>query len=430
MDDAASVILACRRLLAQQTWTETEARAARAACDGWLDKYRYTQPQLVSRKPCRVPTELVVSILRQFRRDEDRKTTLLTCRLVNKEWRQLAWARFWYKVEDKAAQGAASRLLHRWAVDALKGIQVRRLQITSDTVDFSACRGLGALLGLPWLVALDASRVQVDSVEGIFSECEGGKVWRRLWKDKDRAIWKAGFGNLKSLPIAVQWDLDKYGFDFVDTMAASLGAELESLSVRMAHEPAALNSFLHKLAGCCPNLRDLEVTPPFEELHQFPHFLESVPHLVHLNLTSGATDSIILAITKCIHLKYLTIWDNKPITHGSIRHLANGPFLRFFQYRAGVQGSFPKEEHYESFLKERGRCLEVLKAVIGNATDRTLGGVVAFLKASQKLERIALPEHLKQNEAVVKAANGRNVGWADLFNDFYAHAMEEHWMGW
>ncbi|KAJ3299848.1 hypothetical protein HK104_006585 [Borealophlyctis nickersoniae] len=459
MDDAASVILACRRLLSQQTWTETEARAALAACDGWLNKY--TQPQPVSPKPCCVPTELVISILRQFRK-EDRKTTLLTCRLVNKEWQQLAWARFWYIVDDKTAQRTASRLLHPWAVDTLKGIQVRKLDI-AKTPDLGASKGLGVLLGgammrgirvlrvspltasqlfvifrsLPWLIALDVLGLRVDSVEGasmVNQECEGGNVWRQLWKEKDRAIWKAGFGNLKSLSIAVHWRADNQaGLDFVDTMAASLGTELKSLSVGLHSQPPALNSFLSKLAGRCPNLGDFEVMRFSEILHQFPHFLESVPHLVHLSLTDGASDLMILAIT-------------------TIRHLANGTFLKFFEYGWEGESASPKEEHYESFLKERGRCLEVLKISIDDATDRTLDkllsfcpnlrelqccldnvteeGLVAFLEGSQKLERIALPDHLQQNEAVLKAANGRNVRWDDIYEDVYREAMEEHWMGW
>ncbi|KAJ3278221.1 hypothetical protein HK104_002549 [Borealophlyctis nickersoniae] len=468
MDEAASVILACRRLLAQQT--ETEARAAVAACDVWLDKYQYTQPRLVSRKPCRVPTELVISILRHFRRKEDRKTTLLTCRLVNKEWQQLAWTRFWYTVTDHSAQGAASRLLHRWAVDVLKGVQVRKLQIAGSN------RGIGVLLAgammggirmlsvpqikasqlfvifrsLPWLVALEVEVVWVDSVEGASmddQECEGGNVWRQLWKDNDRAIWKAGFGNLKSLSIDVEWDAhNDAALDFVDTMAASLGTELKSLSVGMTTEPPTLNSFLHKLAGRCPNLKDFEVSQSSGDLPQFPHFLESLPYLVHLSLTFGVTDLMILAATKCVHLKYLTIldYDSEQVTYESIRHLANGPFLKYFEYDWDGENpdDSPKEEHFESFLKERGRCLEVLKAQIKNANDRTLDkllsfcpnlreldcrtytnvteeGVVAFLKGSQKLERIALPYHLRKNEAVLEAANARDVGLDELFADSY-----------
>ncbi|KAJ3294463.1 hypothetical protein HK104_003571 [Borealophlyctis nickersoniae] len=484
MDDAASVILACRRLLAQETWTVSEARAALAACDGWLNKYTQ-QPQLASRKPCRVPTELVVSILRNFRHKEDRKTTLLTCRLVNKEWQQLAWTRFWYRVQDKSAQGAASRLLHPWAVDTLKGIRVRKLNLAKDFTidDLRLSRGLGVLLGsammrgirmmrvstitasqvfvifrsLAWLVALDVLTVRVDSVEGApmdDQECEGGNLWRRLWKDKDRATWKAGFGNLKLLSMGVEWGVeDQAGLDFMDTMAASLGAELESLSVIVPFYTPALNSFLHNLAGRCPNLRNFEVVKLFEELHQFPLFLGSVPHLVHLGLTDGASDSMILAVTTCVHLKYLTIWDRERLTHESIRHLANGPFLKFFEYLwEGEDGAFPKEEHYESFLKERGRCLEVVKLSMNDATDRTLDkllsrcpnlrelqcpldnvteeGLVAFLKGSQKLEHIALPPHLEENEAVLKAANGRNVHWDDISEDGYRYAMEQHWMGW
>ncbi|KAJ3280732.1 hypothetical protein HK104_000438 [Borealophlyctis nickersoniae] len=284
MDEAASVILACRRLLCQQTETHEETRSAVAACDQWLDKYHQAQSLQLSRKPSRLPTELVVSILRNFRgQDRETKTTLLTCRLVNKEWRQLAWTRF---------------CLPQLAVLDIDAVP--RGRIEWDTVD--RCEGYG-----------------------------GARGWGRLWRDTENATWKSGFANLKSLKINLDGgEGNVFGFDLLDVMAAHLGENLESLAVTDDNRPAAMDSFFRKLVGKCPNLKKFDVDGCLGPLPYLPLFIKSLSRLVCLNLVDVdfSKDWVKSVIGACVHLKCLGVYPCRETEERLIAFLDALPKLR------------------------------------------------------------------------------------------------------
>ncbi|KAJ3280533.1 hypothetical protein HK104_000603 [Borealophlyctis nickersoniae] len=453
LNDALSVILACRRLLCQQTWTEEEARTAVAACDEWLTKYNPPQP--VTRKQSRLPTEMVIAILRNFR-GKDGKTTLLNCRLVNKEWRQLAWTRFWYAVYIKNAQEATNRLLHPSALEVMKGVEIRKLELTSRGITArDVPRGIGILLGgpmmrgirvltippqisvsqlfvifrsLPWLVALsigvDRGRIEWDDLD-VREGYEGGKSWGRLWRDEDDATWKSGFGNLKRLSIVLYGGVSA-GFDLLDVMSAYLGTQLESLHVTDLGPPTAVDHFFRKV---------------------------SASRLVHLSLSDCSDDLVRTAAATCVHLKYLHLYDCEH-TRETLQHLATGPVLRGFDnFWLGRLRCPMQEDDYESFLKERGSCLEILYLDIPDASDRTLErilafcpelrelnagefqnvtekGVIAFLNRSPKLKCITLPDHLWKNGAILGVASAKAVKIEWVMIPSYDTMLEECWMGW
>ncbi|KAJ3285932.1 hypothetical protein HK104_009245 [Borealophlyctis nickersoniae] len=383
----------------------------------------------------------------------------------------------------KNAQEATNRLLHPSALEVTKGVEIRKLEL----VDFPAGernKGIGVLLRVPMMhgirVLRIADRISVSQLFVIFRnlprlvvlsvsvnygriECddfdvhegyEGGESSGRLWGD---ATWKSGFGNLKRLTIHLNGGRSA-GLDLVDVMSAYLGPQLESLRITQYDDPpTAVDHFFRKVAGNCPNLKAFDM-PDCRWLLHLPGFIESASRLTYLALNSGSEDLIRTAAATCVHLKYLILARCK-VTRETLRHLANGPFLRGFDnswlgYLERTPDSL-NEDDYESFLKERGSCLEILKLGIPDASDRTLErilafcpelrelnarkfgnlteeGVIEFLNRSPKLKRISLPRHRFQNrmEAILGAARAKNIKEELINFPKYGEMLEEHLMGW
>ncbi|KAJ3286525.1 hypothetical protein HK104_008983 [Borealophlyctis nickersoniae] len=463
MNDATSVILACRQLLCQETWTATEARAAVALCDSWLDKNSNdtpSQPLRANRSPP-LPTEIVSISLNNLRGTSERaKRELLPYRLVNKQWGHL--------VEVTYGKHAENLFLHPVAPGIMKSVQVKKF-----VVDSYPCRRIDVLLGAPMMSGIRildyCSGLRPISTAQLFVifrtlpllvslhvGLENGPVEWGDMEDQNRGneemdqegvVWKNGFGNLKALSITVNGGPVRGGFDLLDVMAANLGANLEYVRVSSDGEQTRLRSFFGKVAENCPNLKGC--TFDFLTPLLFPHSTRLLSHLVHLDV-KGVSDDLIKSVVTCVHLKYLAI---RYFASASFRHLARGPFLRALSATAWEPLGTGYNDPFALFLEERGQSLEFLESDLGETglrmiqdlcpelrelsvhCDRSVteDGVVAFLEGSKKLQRMTLQQQTDciRSEAIRKVAEERNVD-IDTIVEFpsYVDLREESWMGW
>ncbi|KAJ3285776.1 hypothetical protein HK104_009334 [Borealophlyctis nickersoniae] len=389
----------------------------------------YDQSQPVARKQPFLPAEIIVSILRNFSGDDAiTEDALLTCRLVNKAWKQEAWARFWYEVAEGSTQSAVRRFLDPAALKIMKGVQLVALSVAvqNEPINWNCRNG-----------------------------AEGCRVVG-MCKDKEDEVWKAGFGNLKALDIFREGE-PVGEFDFLDVV--DLGAQLEYLGISDEddeREETRRDSFCRKVVDKCPNLKGCDY--PWDTLPPPPHFSNQLlSRLVYLSLMTRSDDMWKSVAATCVHLKYLNIlYGEQGITHNSLRYLATGPFLRGLSIGATSKGDVSLVDRTEDelifFLKERGKSLELL-SIGRRGTDCTLraiegfcpklrrhcirfggmteGGIVAFLNGVRMLEQVDLPLHFCENEAIAKVAKEKNVTIDSNFHfPIYIDLKAEGWMGW
>ncbi|KAJ3279561.1 hypothetical protein HK104_001368 [Borealophlyctis nickersoniae] len=489
MDDAIAIISNCHRLLSRlQTLTEADARAAVAACKAWLNK---NNPQsehtltLVSRPTgSRSPPEILNAILRKI--PYAQRKTLLSCRLVNKEWQRNSWAHFWKEFKFYSGQPLApiaGRYLLPWALEATKGIQVRKLSLWSspESVEkdlalllaaplfngirvlllgphFSTFHVLLALRSLPHLTYLQLYCITDEPV-----------AWGRNLRMSEREeeeTWKLGLGKLKALDIHIHEYEGEMEWIMLDKLAMGLGANLESLSmIYPRHEETGqrgtqLARVLQNVSQNCPHLVNFEVilnplSGPHWSTDSLNRFFTTQHQLVHLRLFVNVSDQLIQTIAaSCVNLKFFTF---RPLQNGvanrSLQYLATGPFLRGLHITTSVFDDIPitvAEEGVLEFLRHRGRDLEYFKFPkdpnsrlaplneflpnvhafgIEHAGAYSIEDVIAFINHADKLENldIGIPDELPQEIRDVAIARG--VRLTHVHMRLYASSREAGWMG-
>ncbi|KAJ3277460.1 hypothetical protein HK104_003272 [Borealophlyctis nickersoniae] len=486
MSDIESIVSECKRLLTNLG--EEEARAAAAAWDLWLSKHQKQRPTVKSgpripSKGGRVPLEIVLYILRNIRGDgkdqkevlQDQKRKLLACRLVNRQWREIAWGLFWYRVHVPTADHAVQKLLHPWAVDALHGIQVRALDIKGNL------NGLGPLLGAPWMggiriltlsmaVAITRSQLLMvfENLPNLISlramicshsndpdqhtmRTKEELLWLTRQKKEDE-IWRRGFGNLKALVIQLE-DIS-VALDLLGRMAVSTGLKMESLDIGISvlnrTLPEGLDSLISKIGKNCRNLKS------FTALHltvtSIRSFIQS--QLVYLSLWDVKCDELMEHIIgTCVNLKYLELLDCPGVAE-ALQYLAKGPFL----YGSTIDATegLENQDALLSFLTKRGSSLRTLAVWQSGQDDRwfqsvakaapnlrqlamyqymatkfTSEGIIAFFHLAKKLKDFQIDPYLTYGTEVSKVANAMGIFFGDYDVVFpnYAQSMEDDWIG-
>ncbi|KAJ3279629.1 hypothetical protein HK104_001275 [Borealophlyctis nickersoniae] len=446
MSDIVSIVSECKRLLTNLgSCTEEEARAAAAACDLWLtnNQNQNLTVQSGSRNPSkagRVPLEMVQNILRNIYGDgddEEEDRNLLACRLVNKQWREIAWHLFWYRVQVPTADDAVQKLLHPWAVEALHGTQVRALNIENP-------KGLGPLLGAPSMVAIriltirgrDITRNQLLMVfenlpnlisleASICSQKRDQHAMRKkealLWltrQKKEDEIWHRGFGNLKALAIAL-WD-------------TSVALDL-----------------LGRMAACSVGRYRGDSTRYFPKSGQNAETLKAS---TRRPATSNAMEHL---IGTCVNLKYLELVACPDVAK-ALPYLAKGPFLYGFTIHEDKK--HPNQDAFLSLLTKRGSSLRTLAVLQNGQDDRwlqsvakaapnlrqlamyhyhgvnfTSEGLIAFFHLAKKLRHFHIrsdhPPPWATEVSVVANAMGIYFGEDPPAWPNYAQSMEDDWIG-
>ncbi|KAJ3279851.1 hypothetical protein HK104_001121 [Borealophlyctis nickersoniae] len=379
MNDAVAIISVCQRLLSNlQTLTETDARAAVAACEAWLNKNNMSRPT-----GFRFPPEILNAILRKI--PYHQRHTLLSCSLVNKEWRRNSWPHYWKELAIHVPLAPTASV--PWALPATKGIQVRKLSIfrPSESVDigndlallfamplFSRIRVLNfgesrrlstfhvllALRSLPNLTYLHVYRLRDERVE-----------WKenlRLSERVEEETWRIGLGNLKAPTICMR-DGSTGGI-MLDKLAMGLGARLESLSMVLLNDETEqrrtrLARLLQNVSQNCPHLVHLSLICWRWSADFLRPFFTTQHQLADLNLLVDVSDQLIQTIlASCVTLKHFSFAMRKDVPTRCLQHLANGPFLRSLRIiNVGDTGdSTLTRKDILAFLRHRGRDLEYL----------------------------------------------------------------------
>ncbi|KAJ3284709.1 hypothetical protein HK104_009813 [Borealophlyctis nickersoniae] len=472
MDDAATIISTCSRLLSNpHTVTETDARAAVAACEAWLkEHYPQLQTAVVSRRARhRLPPEILNKIFRLLPYEE--KAVLLACSSVNREWRRHGWPHVWkkFRVCRKSLAIPEGQFTHPLALEATKGIHVRHLVVarTQDSLDYlpsllaapiftglrclclsrtdaSPPHLLVAFRSLPNLTYLKALRLDYGQVAW------GSNLG--LTGQEENETWRIGFGNLKALCMSV----DAEGI-MLEKLALGLGSKLESLRIRSFARgmERRLDQFSSTVSQICPNLVDFELVDYQTGWYSIQRFITTHQQLVSLSLSLGvnASDNMIRTIAAaCVNLKIFRVAAAENVTSRSFQHLASGPFLQgldFVDFTA-----HPKAEGgIVEFLRHRGRDLEYLR--LPNNSGRALApfidflpnirhldpgtyacrdnkqDVIAFLNGAKKLKRLWMgcPDNIPH--LIYQVAIPRKVEFCDGHFELpdYVELEMESWMG-
>ncbi|KAJ3290404.1 hypothetical protein HK104_006805 [Borealophlyctis nickersoniae] len=395
MDDAATIISNCRRLLSDpHTITETDARAAAAACEAWL-KEHHPRP-----RP-RLPPEILNKIFRLLPYDYYEKAAMLACSSVNKEWRRHAWPHVWKKVKvsKKSLASTASQFSLPWALDATEGIHVRDLIVgeTEDSLDY-----LPSLLAAPVFTGLRRLCLDRDGFTNplhllvafrslpnlTYLQAWGVRYGRvalgsnlGLSDQEENETWRIGFGNLKALHIEVASD----GV-MLEKLAMGLGSRLESLRIRLfwPAEESPFGRFLSMASQNCPNLVDLEVDIGRWGWDSVHRFLTTQQQLVSLILRDDPSDDTIRTVAaSCPNLKILYVHAGEDLTSQCFQHLASGPSLRGLHID-DYGGDPIAEEDFVHFLRHRGRDLHYLNLPF--ALDCALARLTEFLPNIRHLD--------------------------------------------
>ncbi|KAJ3291324.1 hypothetical protein HK104_006171 [Borealophlyctis nickersoniae] len=483
MNDAAAIISTCRRLLSNlQTLPETDARAAVAVCDAWLkENHLPNQRQngalkLVARS--RLPSEILNAILRKIPYDR-KKTALLACSSVNREWRRHAWPQVWKRFStNKEVAVIVRHFSLPWARKAVEGIQVRRLEFLRQARSFD---DLALLLATPVFSGIRVLRFHNLDVIGplqllvtfytlpnlISLACDYAQnLWveggldLRLGEKEENEVWRRGLGNLKALNIRIRLD---HGSEIVlEKLAMGLGAQLKSLRLRLnaATERGGkgFTQFLRNLSENCPHLVDLSFAVILNEkaTEALQLFINTQQQLVHLTLsTNMISDDLIRTIAaSCPSLKFLHFFTGYNVTRRCFQHLATGPFLRALriQRTPGVPSIAIAEKDIVDFLSRRGKYLEYFEfpneqncalapfiEFLPNIRYFDTGrpwaryqneDVIAFLHGAQKLEHLWIGKREEMAKEICDVACARKVELSGPIPfPSYVELKEEGWLG-
>ncbi|KAJ3299121.1 hypothetical protein HK104_009994 [Borealophlyctis nickersoniae] len=484
MNDAAAVITICSRLLSNlRTLTETDARAAVAACEAWLKENRRQPQALVSHSArSRLPQEILNLILRKIPYELPKKTTLLACSSVNKEWRRISWRHVWKQFhlwnQRKDLAAAARYLSFPWALEVTTGVEVRDLWI--EDIRRESLDNLALLLATPmfsgirvmklgWDVSTLHLLVALRSLPNLISlHCWQLIDWPVAWGEslqldetKENEAWRVGLGNLRVLSLEIL-DSEPDGF-MLDKLAAGLGSKLESLRLHHPLETeqakGQFGQLLRNLSDKCPNLVDFEFGANTKVTDSLTRFIRTQQQLVHLSLTSDrdVSDDLIRTIAaSCLNLKCLKIWVGEYATTRCLQYLATGPYLRALQIRRYytprlAESNAIAEKDIVQFLQNRGKNLEhfefpndpkcALAPLIPFLPNiRNFGtqnkhrykseDVIAFLNGAKTLRRFWIENPQKIPKKVSDVAIARKVELLDM-DDMpdYVESKKESWMG-
>ncbi|KAJ3292932.1 hypothetical protein HK104_004910, partial [Borealophlyctis nickersoniae] len=424
MDDATAIISNCQSLLSSpQTLTETDARAAAAACEAWLNKNK-RQPAIttysrsgVSSNGLSFPPEILDAILRKIPYHQRR--TLLSCSLVNNAWRRNSWAHYWKELRIPVPLAPiAGRYLLPFALEATKGIQVRMLSILSGPSDL-VVKDLGLLLATPLfsgirVLILDGSfgtfhallalrslpNLTYLRVYGLRDEPVAWEKYLRAWEKKlrlnereEEEAWKIGLGNLKALDICMTEGAT--GGIMMDKLAMGLGAKLESLSLELTGDETKqrktqLARVLQNVSQKCPRLVRLFLSCWDWSTDSLRRFVTTQHQLVHLilELDVHISDQLIQTIAaSCVNLKILSF--NAPNNSVATRDI----------YGDGTV----TVNNMLDFVRHRGRDLEYL------AFPNDSNSPLAFMNRADKLENLVLGEQDTVPQEIHDAAIARGV---------------------
>ncbi|KAJ3265727.1 hypothetical protein HK104_006233 [Borealophlyctis nickersoniae] len=507
MNDAAAILSAYNRPLSSpQTLTETEARAAAAACAAWLKQNAvadhgssctarptgyYIQSQQhaapVSRpvRP-RLPSEVLDAIIREVA-DDKGWASLFACSLVNKEWRRKAWTRRWkwlvVGLRDPSLATTACRFLLPWALEAMKGTQVRVLEVICDEqqqlddlplllapptfrgirrLDFTAddCSTLHLLMAfrtLPNLIFFECNELHDEPVAW-------GKHLR-LGEKEENEIWRMGLGNLKVLRIHCM--KFRRGGIMLQKLTTGLGPKLESLHLGLRngetehYEEQDFAELFRNFSKNCPYLVDFSVYDwnmrDTNSLHCFVKTQQQLVYLtVAITLTNNLSDDLIRNIAaSCLSLKYLRFTAGDNITTRCFQHLATGPFLRALnvdrKHRTLVTDhNAIAEKDIIEFLRQRGKDLIYLQ--FPNDNDCSFAklneflpnirylfttspsrssfrdqDVLAFLEGAKKLENLWIGDSSLISKEIRDVASARKVRLNCI--SFPSYVNSKDWSG-
>ncbi|KAJ3285652.1 hypothetical protein HK104_009383 [Borealophlyctis nickersoniae] len=483
MDDAATIISTCSRLLSTlPTVTEADARAAGAACEAWLkEHYPQLQHAVVSRRARRLPPEILNKIFRLLPYDYNQKAVLLACSSVNREWRRHGWPLVWREFQvRKPLAATACQFLLPWALEAAKGIHVRDLVVarTQDSLDylplllaapiFTGLRCLSfydvnpshllvAFRSLPNLTYLEL-RWPID--ERVAGGSDLG--WT---EQEENETWANGLGNLKALYMVLSTD-----DIMLEKLAMGLGSRLESLRIFLYNaggevdweRQLVFDQFLSAVSQNCPNLADFELRADEPELDAWmigspsiQRFFTTQQQLVSLSLQQiNVSDDMIRTVAaSCVNLKILDVHEGDDVTSQCFQHLASAPFLQALAIH-DFSGKRWAKDAIVDFLRHRGRDLEYLRlpndsypalapfidllpnirylSVYSNYFPGDKEDVIAFLSGARKLERLWIGSPgSKVPDQIREVAIARKVELAaDEFKlPDYVAVKKERWMG-
>ncbi|KAJ3280028.1 hypothetical protein HK104_000985 [Borealophlyctis nickersoniae] len=397
MNDAAAIISTCSRLLSRpRTLTETEALAAAAACDARLEQNQYIQLQhevQVSRpvRP-RLPSEVLDAIIREIPYDKG-WASLLACSSVNKEWRRKAWTRRWKEfvadITRTPLATIARRFLLPWALETMKGLQVRVLVVPRNDEpldDLSLLLAPPTFRGLRRLgLAGDCSTFHLlmafrSLPNLIFFQCnelhDGPVAWGehlRLGEKEQNEIWRMGLGNLKALVIH-SMKFERGGI-MLQKLTTGLGPKLESLHLRLENAEAEYHG------------------------QDFAELLRNLPKNFHNN-----------AIAKKDVIKFLR---------------ERGKDLIHLEFPNDNDCSFAKLNEFLPNIRYLGTSLSR-----SSIRDQD---VIAFLEGAKKLENLWMSDWNAGDslisEEIWDVASARDVELLPACFPSYTESKEENWVG-